>query len=157
MNTAIIYATSHGTTEKVAHTIAKSLGTDTCSVFNLKTSKNINLSKYNQVIIGGSIHAGTIQNSVKSFCKKSLIDLLEKRVGLFLCAMNVKDYQTEFDNAFPEILRNHAVSKQVVGGEFLIEKMNFIERFLVRKISGVSQTVSKIDNEAVNQLITNIQ
>lgn len=151
MKTAIIYATTHGTTEKVAQQIEKQL--DNAHLYNLKQTKKIDLSQFNQVVIGGSIHAGQIQSRVKNFCKQNMVDLLQKRVALYLCGMNEPDYETEMNNAYPELLRKHAITSKVVGGEFLFDRMNFVERFLVRKISGVSQTVSKIDDNKVSELV----
>jgi menaquinone-dependent protoporphyrinogen oxidase len=155
MKTAIIFATNHGTTEKVAQQIEKLLGN--AQLFNLKQSKNIDLAQFDQVVIGGSVHAGTVQGSVKDFCKKNMVTLLQKRVALFLCGMNEPEFEAEFNNAFPELLRKHAHSCKVVGGEFVFEKMNFIERLIVKKVSGISQSVSKIDSEKVEELVADLQ
>ncbi|MCB8965137.1 MAG: flavodoxin domain-containing protein [Bacteroidales bacterium] len=155
METAIIYATSHGTTEKVANIIASRL--DRATLINLKKSAHIDLSQFQQVIIGGSIHAGSIQRKVREFCNTNMVQLLQMRVGLFICAMNEPEFDNELKMAFPEVIRNHAISQRVVGGEFIIERMNFIERFLVKKISGVSQTTSKIDDGAISELISRMQ
>ncbi len=154
MKTAIIFATTHGTTEKVAQQIEKQL--DNAHLYNLKQTKNIDLSQFDQVVIGGSIHAGQVQSRVKNFCKQNMVDLLQKRVALYLCGMNEPDYETEMNNAYPELLRKHAITSKVVGGEFLFDRMNFVERFLVRKISGVSQTVSKIDDNKVSELVSEL-
>ncbi len=152
MKTAIIYATSHGTTEKVANLIMKGLNSTDVSLINLKEGKTIDLSLYDTIIVGGSIHAGSIQGSVIEFCKKNLVELLQKRVALYVCAMNEPEFETELKNAFPELLYNHAVSKQVVGGEFLFDKMNFIEKMLVRNISGIKETTSKINYPKIETL-----
>ena len=152
METAIIYATSHGTTEKVAQKIKMEIGDDS-TLFNLKTNPSIDLSQFDAVIIGGSIHAGNIQRKVKDYCSSNLVDLLQKKVGLFICGMNEPQLEVEFKNAYPELLRKHAVTTKCVGGEFLFEKMNFFERFIVRKISGVSQSVSKIDEAKVHEIV----
>lgn len=153
MKTAIIYATTHGTAEKVAQRIQAELGVSSSQLFNLKASKIIDLSQFEQVVIGGSIHAGQVQSRVRDFCKRNMVDLLQKRVALFICAMNEPEFETEFKSAFPELLRKHAISCKVVGGEFLLEKMNFIERFIVKKVSGVSQTVSKIEENKILSLV----
>lgn len=153
MKTAIIYATSHGTTENVAKQIKNGLGNDV-QLFNLRQNKKVDLSSFEQVLVGGSIHAGQIQGCVKTFCNKNMVELLQKRVALFICGMNKPDFETELNNAFPELLRKHAVCSTVVGGEFLFGKMNFIEKLIVRKVSGVSKDVSKIDDSKVNELIS---
>ncbi|MDP3451937.1 MAG: flavodoxin domain-containing protein [Bacteroidales bacterium] len=153
MKRAVIYATTHGTTEKVANYIQTSTGPEKTTLFNLKSNPPSDLSEYSHIIIGGSIHAGSIQTKVKDFCKKNMIDLLEKRVSLFICAMNRPEYESEIKNAFPDLLYNHADSKIVVGGEFLFDKMNFIEKLIVKKVSGINETVSKIDYSAVDDLL----
>jgi menaquinone-dependent protoporphyrinogen oxidase len=157
MKTAIIYSTNHGTTEKVANLIQRELEIQSVTLYNLKLSKKIDLSQFDQVIIGGSIHAGAIQGRVKEFCKKNMVTLLQKRVALFLCGMNEPEFENEFSNAFPELLRKHALSCKVVGGEFVFEKMNFIERLIVKKVSGINQSISKIDSEKVKDLVADLQ
>lgn len=151
MKTAIIYATSHGTTEKVCKTIAAKI--DQSDLIDLKKTGPIDLSSYGQAIIGGSIHAGRIQKRVQSFCQNNRDRMLQMRIGLFICAMNEAEFEKELNLAFPEWIRNHAISKKVTGGEFLFEKMNFIERFLIKKISGISQSVSNIDYSKIDELV----
>jgi menaquinone-dependent protoporphyrinogen oxidase len=157
MKTAVIYATSHGTTEKVAQKIKLGLGENGIVTFNLKTNKTIDLSPYENIVIGGSIHAGSVQGSVRDFCKKNMVDLLQKRVALYVCAMNEPEYEQELKSAFPEILYNYAVCKKVVGGEFNFEKMNFLEKIIVKKVSGISETVEKIDNAAIEEIVTSLK
>ncbi len=152
MKRAVIYASTHGTTEKVARYIETNTGSEVTTLFNLKSNPPTDLSEFNHIIIGGSIHAGSIQTRVKDFCKKNMVDLLEKRVSLFICAMNKPEYDSELQNAFPELLFNHAQSKMVVGGEFLFDKMNFIEKLIVKKVSGINESMSKIDYAAVEEL-----
>jgi menaquinone-dependent protoporphyrinogen oxidase len=156
MKTAIIYATSHGTTEKVATQIQSELGSNTVLI-NLKQTKTIDLAPFDTVVIGGSIHAGQMQGRVKSFCKKNLVELLKKRVALYMCGMNEPEFESELSNAFPELLRKHAITSKSVGGEFLFEKMNFIEKLIVRKVSGIDQNVSKIDKVRVTELINDLK
>ena len=157
MKTAIIYASSHGTTEKVAKQIQNGLGAERVQLVNLKSTKAIDLSLFDTVIIGGSVHAGQMQGKVKSFCKKNMVDLLQRRLGLFMVGMNEPEFEKEFENAFPELLRRHAISSKCVGGEFLFEKMNFFEKLIVKKVSGISQNVSKIDEDRIAELVDDIK
>ena len=151
MKTLIVFASSHGTTEKVAHSIARSMNNGHVEFINLKKEKPYDLSVYDRIIVGGSIHAGQIQGRVKQFCEKNMLQLLEKQLGLFLCCMNEPEYQTQFERAFPELLRNHATSSKIMGGEFLFDKMNFFQRLIVRKISGINESVSRIDEKSLQE------
>jgi menaquinone-dependent protoporphyrinogen oxidase len=61
--------------------------------------------------------------------------------------------QEQFDNAYPEPLRKHALSCKLTGGEFNFDRMNFIEKMLIRKISGINDSVSKINNDKIQELV----
>lgn len=153
---AIVYASKHGTTETVAKHIAQLLDGN-ATLINLKETKTPDLTSYSRVVIGGSIYAGNMQPKVKEFCTRYMDVLLQKKVALYMCAMNEKEYDSEFTNAYPEQLRSHALCTTIAGGEFLFDKMNFIERFLIRKISGVSSSVSKLDYPKVEELVAAIK
>ena len=153
MKTAIIYASNHGTTEKVARRLQQGLGEDKAQLFNLKKNRNIDLAGFDRIILGGSIHAGSIQKRVKKFMEGSRPELLERDLRLYLCCMDEDRASVQFDQAFPEILRNHASSKKIMGGEFNFERMNFIEKAMIKKIAGVDQSVSKIDEGQIQELL----
>ncbi len=154
MRTALIYCTRHGTTEKVAKYISESVGSEKVELFNLKTHKEIKLSSFDSVIIGGSIHAGKIQDRIKKFMHVNEKELLAKPLGLFLCCMDAFKFESQFINAFPENLRRHAKSCKFIGGEFLFERMNFIEKGIIKKIAKINKSVSKINYINVDDFIS---
>lgn len=157
MKTLIVYASKHGTTEKVASIIKEKLDSTTVQTINLKSNVKIDLSNYETIIIGGSIHAGGIQSEIKKFIKDNTIPLMQKKVALFLCCMNEKEEQEEFNKNYPELLRNHSAYNAIVGGEYVFERMNFIEKFLVRKISGVSSSLSKLRYSEIDNLVNSVK
>lgn len=145
MKTAIIYATKHGCTDKCAHTLSNELNT-TCDIINIESANSFDIQEYNTVIIGGSIHAGMINKKLKSFLNKNSETLLDKKLGLFLCCMYEGDKALEqLNNAFPEPLRNKAIAHSIFGGEFDFNKMNFLEKTIVKKVANVEESVSKIN------------
>jgi menaquinone-dependent protoporphyrinogen oxidase len=151
MSTLIVYVTSHGCTEKAAQMLAEQLK-DEVNLVNLKKSSRPDLSAFDTIIIGGSIHAGRIQGRVKRFCQDHLDTLKQKRLGLFLCCMEEGDTaQKQFDEAFPAELRTHAAAAGLFGGEFDFDKMNFIQRAIIKKIAGTSENVSKIKKDNIHQ------
>jgi menaquinone-dependent protoporphyrinogen oxidase len=153
MKTAIIYASKHGTTNKVAHQIKLGFG-DHSHLFNIKSDSILNWKEYDTIIIGGSIHAGGIQKRIKDFCNKNKIELINKRIGLFLCCMDEGDASKKhFEKAYPELLRAHSLCNQLVGGEFLMDKMNFFEKAIIKKIFGANQSILNIDHTKVQELI----
>ncbi len=152
MNTIIVYASTHGTTEKVAKIISEKLEGENTLV-NLKKNKNIDLNPYEQIIIGGSIHAGMLQKRVRKFCEKNMSILLQKRVGLFISCMDDNKAPEQFERAFPITLRSHALSCKTTGGEFRMDKMNFIERAIVKKVAGVTESVNNIKNDQIDEFV----
>lgn len=149
---AVIYASVHGTSEKVANYISGKLGDDNCQLLNLKTEKNVDLSPYNTVVLGASVHAGQLHATMRKFCKNNLTNLLEKKLVIYMCGMNEPEYENAFAKGFPEILRNHSSHNAMAGGEYNFEKMNFFEKFIVKKIAGVESSQSNLKFEVINEL-----
>src|SRR6056297_1392070 len=139
METAIIYATKHGCTDKCAHTLANELNNN-AALINLDVSTDVNLDEYNTVIIGGSIHAGSMNRKIKKFIDKNMDMLQSKKTGLFICCMEEgKKAQEQFKNAFPDTLRDNAIAHGYFGGEFNFDKMNFFEKAFIKKIAKIDQ------------------
>lgn len=153
MKTAILYATCHGTSRKVAEMLSDKLQIDKTDVYDLKNQKNFDINLYDTIVIGGSIHAGKIQSVIKKFCSENENILLQKRLGLYLCGMNEAGYEKQLNDAYSEKLRSKAMFKINVGGEFLIDKMNFFERFIVKKVSKVTENTSKLDEQKIDEMV----
>ena len=158
MKTAIIYISRHGTTEKVSKKIAERFPNDEVDIINLKKQRVDSISTYQRVILGGSIHMGKVHKKTTSFIEKHYQELLKKQLGLFLCCME-KDQkaQEQFNLAFSEELRNWAISKGLLGFEYVMEKMSFIERLMMKKITGKDKTFSKIDDLAIQSFVDGIK
>jgi menaquinone-dependent protoporphyrinogen oxidase len=155
MKTLIVYTSKHGTTKKVAEMISQKIEGKPM-VIDLKERKKVELNDYDQIIIGGSIHAGMLQKRVRQFCEKNMSILLQKRIGLFLSCMDEAKAQEQLDRAFPEELRKHAVSCKATGGEFRMDKMNFIERAIVKKVAGVTESVDNVKQEQIEEFVYEI-
>lgn len=157
MRTLIVYCSSHGTTEKAVQLLSEWLEGEVLAV-DLKRDKVLyDVNDYDIVMIGGSIHAGRIQGKIKHFIGKYHDILMTKKLGLFLCCWHDGETAVEqFDEAFPEELRNRAVANGIFGGEFLVSKMNFIERQIVKKVSGITADTSNLDTTAIMSFVMKI-
>lgn len=150
MNTLIVFCTSHGTTEKAVQLLSEKLEGNVTQI-NLKKGKVLNLNDYDSVIIGGSIHVGNVQGKLKKFIKQNQDQLLLKKLGLFLCCMRTGEMAIEqFNHAFPESLRGISSANGLFGGEFLISKMNFIERKIVQKVEGTTVDKYQLNEDEIN-------
>ena len=158
MNTLIVYSTKYGCTEKCASILSKKL-MGKVELCNLKIGSIPNLAEYDKVIIGGSIYIGKIQKEVSEFCSRNLDVLKDKKIGLFICAMQKDDViQTEINTAFPQELLARATAREHFGGEFIFKNMNFLDRMIVKKVSKIDKDTSniiEINIDKLSQLMNN--
>ncbi|MBV1758053.1 MAG: flavodoxin domain-containing protein [Dethiosulfatibacter sp.] len=149
MKTLIAYASKYGCTEKCAKLLEKELNGDV-TLLNLKKNSSADLNAYDNIIIGGAIYISKIQKEVTEFCKSNLDGLSQKNIGLFICGMQEKEViATELNSNYPPELLEIAVAKDCFGGEFILEKMNFLEKTIVKKVSKTTASKSEIDEDAI--------
>ncbi|HWQ51682.1 MAG TPA: flavodoxin domain-containing protein [Terriglobales bacterium] len=144
MKTLIAYASKYGFTKTCAGLLAQKLPgkVDLCDL----DGAGPNLAEYDTVIIGGSIYAGQIRKPVKQFCAKNDELLQKKRLGLFICGLaEGADAEKELEASFPKELLDAAVAKESFGGACDFEKMNFMEKTVLKKITGSNQSTPRID------------
>lgn len=150
MKTLILFATRHGSSEKAAQMLKEQLISDV-TLHNIKDKGTPDISDFDSVIIGGSIHAGEIQRNIKRYCEKNFEILLKKHLGLYLCCMDKEKAQMQFEKAYNEELRESTIASSLFGGEFAMDKMNFLERSIVKKVAGIEKSVSNIDHAAIKR------
>jgi len=156
MKTAIIYASKYGTTEKVALSIADKLKiTNEVELVSLKTNPNPNINEFETVILGTPIYAGQTSKKMKAFCKANEFVLLQKKTGLFVCGMHhdKEQREKELKDAYSETLQQNAIATGFMGGAFLFEKMNFVERTIIKKIAKTTTSVHQIDEDAIDKFV----
>ena len=150
MSTLIVYATKYGFTKTCAEILAKKLG-ENVDIYELNSNLP-DLKKYDKVIIGGSIYAGKIRKPVMRFCTDNLNTLKGKKLGLFICGMAKEDdAQKQLESTFPQELLAVCAAKGFFGGECNYEKMNFLEKFIMKKITGSKQSQSKIAEDNITR------
>ena len=159
MKTAIIYTSVHGTTEKVVGYMANKLHAENPAVIPLTKVRNSDIENYDRISLGASVHMGVIPKAMKRFCSENLSTLLKKELGLFVCGMeaDATQQEAELELAYHGELYNRAKAKAFAGGEFLFEKMNFIQRTIIKKISKVNTSTSDIKYDVVDRFITQMQ
>jgi menaquinone-dependent protoporphyrinogen oxidase len=151
MRTLIVYGTKYGCAQKCAMELSKELN-DNVELVNLKEKGSIDLTKYERVIIGGSVYIGTIQKEVTEFINKNLNELTNKEIGLFICGMQDGEMiEKEITDNFPSELINKAKSIKHFGGEFTFNKMNFMEKIIVKKVSKITSDKSAIQHDNIKK------
>ena len=151
MKTLIAYSTTHGCTRKIAEQMSKYLDGEV-ELVNLKKQPKPELSNFDRVIIGGSIHAGQIQKRVKEFSNQHLGELRTKELGLFITCMETGEAaQKQLMDAYPEALIDNAKITAYFGGEFDFKRMNFFEKMIVKKVANVKESTSQVDLDSVKK------
>jgi branched-chain amino acid aminotransferase len=149
MSAVIIYMSLHGCAEKAAYKL-RSMYWDKVDIVNLKLQASPGLDKYSTVIIGGSIHMGSVQDKLRKFCDMHEWKLLTKRLGLYLCHMQEGETAyRQFNEAFSPQLREHAIAKGLFGGEFNLEKMTSSEKLFMSKAASIDESISSINPNAI--------
>ncbi len=149
MKTIILYDSKHGCTEHCAEQLSR-LIPEAGEPVSLRQKPLPDPAAFDTIIIGGSIHAGSVQKRVKKFCRKNLDLLLSKRIGLFLCCMREGEgAEKQFNEAFPQALREKASARGLFGGQFNFDKMNPLEQKIIGKISGVTASLSRLREDHI--------
>lgn len=150
MKSLIIYATKYGCVEKAAKMLQSKMPGEV-QLVNVGKEKVPSLQNYDTIILGGSIYIGKIQKKLTNYINNNLSTLLQKRIGLFICAGEPEPVRSkELATAFPPELFNQALAKEVFGYEFDMEKINFLDKFIMRKVKGVTQSHFALSAENID-------
>lgn len=152
MSVLIVYASKHGCTEKCAAKLAKKF-VEEVELFDLKSGKSIDASRFDKVIIGSSVYVGRVHKEATDFCTNNLEVLKEKKLGLFICGSQEGDaLKQELDMAFPKELQSKAVAIECFGGEFIFSKMSFMEKTIVKVVAKTNKDTSNLSEDKMSSL-----
>jgi menaquinone-dependent protoporphyrinogen oxidase len=68
-----------------------------------------------------------------------------------------EEQDKEMKTAYPEVLQERAIEFKFLGGEFLMESMNFFERFIARMIAKTKTSVHRIDWDGIDDFVKKMQ
>jgi menaquinone-dependent protoporphyrinogen oxidase len=156
MKTAFLYATKYGCVEQCGKAIEEKLN-GVMDFYNLQSNKEVDLTQYDKIIIGGSIYVGRIQKEVTQFSLDNLNNLTDKKLGLFICCLSEgEEAETELRNAYPEALLEQAAVKEYFGGQAILSKMKFFDRFIIKKVAKTETDIYKLSKEKIEKFVNNL-
>ena len=157
-NTIIVFASRHGTTSQYAKILLQLLdgNVDLCNL-NERSDRLPDMSHYNTIVLGGSIHYGKNSSLVIDFTKNNIEWIKTKRIGLFVTSYFEGEKALEqLLNAYPKELHERAIVTDYFDGELLFPKMNFWERLIAKAVlraNEVGPLISKVKiTEFANKL-----
>jgi menaquinone-dependent protoporphyrinogen oxidase len=157
MQTLIVYNSKYGAAEKCVQMMRSKLSGEVTEI-NVRDGQAPPPTNFDRILIGSNIHAGSIHKKVRRYCFTHSNALLEKPTGLFLCCLAPEEKaQDYFEKNFPPALVEQTKTTGVLGGSLYFEKMNFFERFILRKISGTSTSYESLDEERIRKFIQDFE
>ncbi|MCA1753475.1 MAG: flavodoxin domain-containing protein [Spirochaeta sp.] len=153
MNVVIVYASKYGTVERFAGKLTEAFG-EGSAAHNLRESKNVDISSYDVVFIGGSIYAGRIQNEVQQFCTRYQNELLEKHVGVFIsCLYEGEAADRQLVASFPDWLYAHSFGSYIIGGEVRPSELRLLDSILMKTFLHVREDIVKRRPEVLTAMV----
>lgn len=144
LKTLIVYTTKYGSTAKCAYLLKEKLLGEV-TIVDLNKQQAPKLQDFSTVVIGGSIYFGKIQKKIVTYCRENSTELLEKKIGLFICSGEKGNKQYQYlTGVFPQDIYNKAVIKSIFGDELYYEKLSLLEKIMMRLLKGVSQSYSNL-------------
>lgn len=130
MKTAIIYSSGTGATAECARELYKLIPES--EMFNLAVDK-CDLTKFDNVILGGGIRAGVAPKPLLRFINQNPIDLQKKNIGIFVCSFDVANANAYIERNFPSVLVKKAVATDGFGSRIDLESTKgFFDRFVIK-------------------------
>ena len=151
MKALIIYASKYGTVADCAKQLKSKLLGEATLVDIKQMDQSLELTKFDTVIIGGSVYADHISKALKSFCKSNLEVLCQKELGLFLCCGLTDQANEFFENNFPPKLLEHAKITLPFGSEARLEKMKFLDKTILKAFAKGDFSPFKILEENIDK------
>jgi len=137
MNTLIVYAGKTGTTEKCAGIIAQKLKNTT--VVNL-LQETPDISKYDIIIIGGSVRYGRINSKARNFINKNKAVLLEKKTAYYICCGFADGGKKYIEESIDKELLDNSITYEVFGGELDVNKQKGLDKLVAKFVHKAIET-----------------
>lgn len=149
MKTVILYSSKKGFTKKCAEYLHKEISDS--DIFTLE-EKNIDYNQYDKILLGAPIYFGGISKEVLAFITEHKDILLKKKLGMFYSGMNKDEFDKTVKQCLPSDIYYHSTVVRA-GGAYYFEKLNFLQRLIVKKVAKVYKTTEDFEFEKLNDLL----
>lgn len=154
MSILILYLSRHGTVEEVVK-MMKNISGEKVDIKKLDSHiTGAVLDKYDSLIVGGAIRMEKAPRKLIKFVRQYAHYFKEKKSGVFLCTLTEPRKAGHYleETYPPEVLENcHATG--LFGGAVKYEKMSPMEKTIMKKITGIDKSYSKLDTDRIAAFI----
>lgn len=154
MNVLVAYATSEGQTRKIARRVADRLADRGQSVelLPLADADDIDLDRFDRVILAASIHMGHFQRALSDFAARHAERLHAKPALLLSVSLAAAGHDSEdWKGAEPMLDDLRAATGwtpgqvEQVAGAYVPSKYDFFRRFIMRRIIAAKDPEADLD------------
>ena len=153
MKTLILYASKYGAAKEIAQRIAQKM--DDAVIYDLKQGNIPPIADFDCIILGSSIYAGSMRKEAKAFVAKNAEALGKKTLGLFLTGLS--ENSSYFEKNFSQSFLAKAKATKFLEGIFDPQKVNAIERFIMKAVAKQNVYVNRISEDAIDQFVSSIK
>jgi len=145
-----IYYSKQGSTEKCGQYIKNK--NQEMIMWNLKDGNPKDVAEDDQVILASGIYIGKINKKVIEFIKELKENNNNKNSILLICGAQEDEKEATIEK---NLEGNIGIFSRVVfaGHTYNMKKMNFMEKAIIKKVSGVKSDEDKIKYELLDSLI----
>ncbi|AVD35160.1 flavodoxin domain-containing protein [Clostridioides difficile] len=155
MNTIIIYSSKYGCTKDCANILKNKLS-DNITIVDINNNNKIELSKFDKIIIGSSIYAGSVSKKIRLLCNDNLELLNKKQVGIFLCCGFSEEADKYLKSNFPSSLLESANAIGIFGGEARLEEMKFLDKLIMKAVSKGNYDSFRISQDNIDNFLISL-
>lgn len=156
MKTLVVYGSKYGFTEDCARELKSRIEGEVNLLSISKASKE-SLEEYDCIVIGTPIYMGNIFKPVKVFCDEKKEELLLNNVRFFVVGLGGPEATMKnFDETMDSELLVHSIENAYFGGAYVLEKMNFFERTIMKKLVKKQKFYVGINSDEIISFANNI-
>jgi menaquinone-dependent protoporphyrinogen oxidase len=152
MKTLIVYSSKNGFTKGMADLLQDQIEGEVHAQ-NCSKDYSVDLTQFDNVIIGSPMYFGKMNSAVLEFCEKYQGLLLTKKVGLFATGADETTALDVLLKTIPDDLAKHADIKAYFGYAFDFDKMSFIHKLIIKKVVKKTSSEKNIKEQAINAFI----
>ncbi len=160
MKLAILYASRYGSTRRAAETIAvrcREAGMDASDVLTEEITRSTPVPEADTLLVGAPVYGGKIPREVSRFLDAHLERLTQERVGLFLSSLYAGTRaETQLADNVPSRLITHSFGCYYVGGRIDFDSLSWWDRFIMKRIAGVEQSVDTTNADELERIVTDV-
>lgn len=148
MSKIVLYTSKKGSTKKCAEYLQKqNMNTDLYRIDEFQGD----LKDYQSIVLCSPIYFGQVPKAVKKFLAQYEELLLTKDLHIIVNAMNMNEYDMALNKSFSENVREHA-HILYGGGAYYFDQLNVLERFVVKKFTGYTETFENLQYENLKKV-----